>query len=249
MFRIANLAFVNAMIVPAVAMLFALIHRAMRPRVDTRESVVGAAAAIGGAALGLLVTQLELGRDAAPVVWALGSAITLGVIARDDARRATAVAVGFAAVAGFLVLERYGESSPPAHLLLNARFSGALAAIGAVAAIAIVARRRGDAAGAWWAWCAVLAGLGAALGAELRGGFGLSIAWSAYAAALLAIGFALRHRALRLAGLGLLGVVAIKLVIYDLAGVAPLHRVLSFLTVGAVMIAASYGYHRLEQRR
>jgi uncharacterized membrane protein len=115
-------------------------------------------------------------------------------------------------------------------------------------------------------WAAAIVGFGAVIGAEAylhyaafdtaaavgragrRAHTALSIAWSAYAAILLALGFARGSRPLRLAGLGLLGMVAVKLLLIDLAGAPQGYRVLSFLVVGALMIAVSYAYHRLEHR-
>jgi Predicted membrane protein (DUF2339) len=111
------------------------------------------------------------------------------------------------------------------------------------------------------AWAVTLVALGLAIGAEVylyyaagpiahggrRAHTALSIAWSVYAAALLAMGFARRNRQLRLAGLGLFGFVAIKLLLIDLAGAPQAYRVLSFLVTGALMIAVSYAYHRLER--
>ena len=92
--------------------------------------------------------------------------------------------------------------------------------------------------------------LGCVIGVEASAHHGVvSIAWAGYAAVLLGLGFRRASRALRLGGLGLLGMVAAKLVLHDLAGAAPIYRVLSFLVVGALMIAVSLAYHRLERRR
>ena len=134
--------------------------------------------------------------------------------------------------------------------MLNPRFASGAAVI--LAGIALAAGRRGDRDHGRHLWFITLGGLGILVGAEAYLHYltqtSLSAAWTTYAVALLALGFALRRRALRLAGLAGLGIVATKLVLLDLSGAPPLHRVLSFLSLGALMIVASYAYHRLERR-
>ncbi|MFO0947490.1 MAG: DUF2339 domain-containing protein [Planctomycetota bacterium] len=76
----------------------------------------------------------------------------------------------------------------------------------------------------------------------------LSVVWALYATLLLALGFAKRVRWLRLTGLALFGLTACKLIVLDLAGLRDLARVASFFALGALMIASSYLYHRLEKR-
>lgn len=74
----------------------------------------------------------------------------------------------------------------------------------------------------------------------------LSLVWGFCAVVILAIGFWRRKRALRLVGLGLFGLTAVKLVLFDMGQVAGGYRVISFLAVGVMMIGASYVYHRVE---
>lgn len=76
----------------------------------------------------------------------------------------------------------------------------------------------------------------------------VTILWALYASATLAAGFWRRIRPLRLAALGLFAFTALKLVIVDMAGVEQIYRILAFLVVGVLMIAASYAYHVLEQK-
>ncbi len=76
----------------------------------------------------------------------------------------------------------------------------------------------------------------------------LSLVWSIYAVAALVVGFRLGIRPVRLAALGLLGLTAIKLLLVDMATVQQIYRIISFLVLGTMMIAASYLYHRLEKR-
>ncbi len=76
----------------------------------------------------------------------------------------------------------------------------------------------------------------------------LSITWGLFATSLLVIGFWRRLRVLRLAALGLFGVTAFKLVLVDLARAEEIYRIVSFIGLGLLMIAASYLYHRVEKR-
>jgi len=76
----------------------------------------------------------------------------------------------------------------------------------------------------------------------------LSILWAVYATVLLAIGFWRGARVLRLSSLGLFCVTALKVVIMDMANVEQVYRIVSFMVLGALMIGASYLYHRVEKR-
>jgi uncharacterized membrane protein len=74
----------------------------------------------------------------------------------------------------------------------------------------------------------------------------LSIVWGLYASAALAVGFWRKARWLRLSALGLFAVAAAKLVLVDIS-MTQLYRVISFVALGALMIATSYLYHRAEK--
>jgi uncharacterized membrane protein len=269
--------FTSAMLAPLAAWLFAGVHAALRDRGDARDRWHGTAAALTGAGLALalvhvavahgfaLVGRNDLGDAAVPLVWAVGSLLALAAVGRREETPApirTAIALA-AVVAAGLCVDAYGAPGhPDALLALNLRFAGALVTALAVAANASVLARRSPEHGQL-AWAAVVTAFGLAIGAEAylhyavdplapagrHAHTALSIAWSAYAAGLLAIGFVRRHRRFRLAGLGLLGFVAIKLLLIDLAGAPQAYRVLSFLVTGALMIAVSYAYHRLERRQ
>lgn len=84
--------------------------------------------------------------------------------------------------------------------------------------------------------------------ARWTGLMGLSVVWGVYAMVWLAIGFWKRIWEFRVAALGLLAVVAIKVVLVDMATVKQIYRIISFVALGLMMISASYLYHRLEQR-
>jgi uncharacterized membrane protein len=274
----ANLGYIGAMAVPAGAALFALVHRVTSASGDARDRWLGTIAALAAAGLTLSLAHSELAqwftlagrvdtaRAVVPIVWAIGALLVIPAAARGD-RVALIATTTFAAIATRLVFLAYKlPADATMELGLNLRFAGAVLTCLAAGALAVVVTRR-DRDRGQLIWAAALSGLGIAIGAEAylhfaaldgaavevaragrRAQTALSIAWSGYAAVLLAAGFTRGHRALRLAGLGLLGVVATKLVLVDLAGAAPVYRVMSFLIVGALMIAASFAYHRFERR-
>ncbi|HWO20508.1 MAG TPA: DUF2339 domain-containing protein [Kofleriaceae bacterium] len=273
----ANPAFASALIAPLAALLFAAVHHARRDRGDEGDRWYAAAALLAGIAAILALVHHELARyfalagrrdlgDAAvPLVWAIGSLLGLAACARRSPAPAgldKASALAALIAAGLCVIAYRAPGHPDALLALNLRFVAAAVTAAAAAASAAMIGRRDPEQGRL-AWITAIVGFGLAIGAEAylhyaavdpfahagrRAHTALSIAWSGYAAVLLAIGFVRRRRAFRLAGLALLGLVAVKLLLIDLAGAAQAYRVLSFLVVGALMIAVSYAYHRLERR-
>jgi hypothetical protein len=76
----------------------------------------------------------------------------------------------------------------------------------------------------------------------------LTVAWGTEGLALLAAGFPLRDRVLRLSGLGMLLVCILKLFVYDLRLLDTLPRILSFLVLGAILVAVSWIYTRFRER-
>ncbi len=84
--------------------------------------------------------------------------------------------------------------------------------------------------------------------ARRAGQMSITLVWSVYAAVLLLVGFWRLSRALRLTGLALFGIAAIKLVLMDLTYLKDVYRIVAFLVLGLLMLTASYVYHRLEKR-
>ncbi len=74
----------------------------------------------------------------------------------------------------------------------------------------------------------------------------LTVAWGVEGAALLAAGFPLRERILRLSGLALLLVCIGKLFLYDLRNLDTPSRILSFIVLGVLLIAVSWIYTRFR---
>jgi hypothetical protein len=104
------------------------------------------------------------------------------------------------------------------------------------------------------AWLWGVAGLSVWFGGSLQLGWAftnplardlaISAFWLIYAAALVALGFRLGQRAIRVAGLGLAGVAAFKIVLYDLSALEALYRVGSFFALAIIALAVAYAYNR-----
>jgi uncharacterized membrane protein len=91
------------------------------------------------------------------------------------------------------------------------------------------------------------AGLSAALIWHEVSGSMLTIAWGLEGVALLAAGFPLRDRILRLSGLALLMGCIGKLFIWDLRNLDTLPRIFSFVILGALLVAVSWVYTRFRE--
>ncbi len=84
--------------------------------------------------------------------------------------------------------------------------------------------------------------------ARWTGLMALSVVWGLYAVIWLLVGFWKKVREFRIAALGLLAIVALKVVLVDMSSVQQIYRIISFVVLGVIMISASYLYHRLEKR-
>jgi uncharacterized membrane protein len=76
----------------------------------------------------------------------------------------------------------------------------------------------------------------------------ISVLWALFAAGLMALGFVHDRAALRRCAIGLFAVTVVKVFIRDMANVETPFRILSFLVVGLLLVAASYLYHRFAAR-
>lgn len=92
------------------------------------------------------------------------------------------------------------------------------------------------------------AGLAAALIFHEVSGSVLTIAWGMEGMALLAAGFALRDRVLRLSGLALLAACTGKLFFWDLRNLETLPRIMSFIVLGLLLVAVSWVYTRFRDQ-
>ena len=82
---------------------------------------------------------------------------------------------------------------------------------------------------------------------EVSGGL-LTVAWGMQGVLLLAAGFPLRERFLRLPGLALLLGCILKLFLYDLRNLESFYRILSFIALGVILLAVSWVYTRFRDR-
>jgi uncharacterized membrane protein len=83
---------------------------------------------------------------------------------------------------------------------------------------------------------------------ELAKQLSLSVIWILYGAGLLLVGSMRRVRLLRLMGLGLLSLTALKVFFWDLSSLDRVYRIVSFIVLGAILLAVSYLYQRSQQR-
>lgn len=79
-------------------------------------------------------------------------------------------------------------------------------------------------------------------------GAALSVYWSAFALGMVVLGFVRRVPVLRRIGLGVMGVAAAKVLVFDLSGVGQVWRVLSTVGVGLLMIATAIVYSKVAMR-
>lgn len=77
----------------------------------------------------------------------------------------------------------------------------------------------------------------------------ISAGWAVYATVVLTLGISRNLPAWRWLALSLLGVTLVKVFLVDMAEVRQIWRVLSFLILGALLMACSYAYARRERER
>jgi uncharacterized membrane protein len=75
----------------------------------------------------------------------------------------------------------------------------------------------------------------------------LSVVWALFAMALVGMGLRFDDRMSRLTGLVLFALVAVKVFLFDLSSLDMIWRVLSFLSVGAVLLLGSFAYLRASR--
>jgi uncharacterized membrane protein len=83
---------------------------------------------------------------------------------------------------------------------------------------------------------------------ELAKQLSLSMVWAVYGAGLLVVGRVRRSRLLRLLALALLGVTTLKVFLLDLSALDRAYRIVSFIVLGAILLAVSYFYQKSQQR-
>jgi uncharacterized membrane protein len=82
---------------------------------------------------------------------------------------------------------------------------------------------------------------------ELAKQVSLSVVWTLYGAGLLLVGRVRRSRLLRLSALALLGLTTLKVFFWDLSYLDSAYRIVSFIVLGAILLAVSYLYQKSRQ--
>ncbi|MEZ5758769.1 MAG: DUF2339 domain-containing protein [Emcibacteraceae bacterium] len=77
-------------------------------------------------------------------------------------------------------------------------------------------------------------------------GYTFSLVWLLYAIALIILGLYKRIEKIRMAGLGVLSIVVLKVFISDMSGLEGLARALSFMGLGAALIGIGYLYQKMK---
>ena len=90
--------------------------------------------------------------------------------------------------------------------------------------------------------------LRANMGSGSASAFGVSLLWTIYGAAIVVLGMARSYPALRKLGLAVFGLAVLKVFLVDMASVGGAWRILSFVTLGAILVGISWLYHRYGER-
>jgi uncharacterized membrane protein len=77
----------------------------------------------------------------------------------------------------------------------------------------------------------------------------LSLVWALYGGGLLLFGYLKANRLLRLLGLLLLSLTTLKVFFLDLSALDRAYRIVSFIVLGAILLAVSYLYQKSHQQR
>jgi uncharacterized membrane protein len=89
---------------------------------------------------------------------------------------------------------------------------------------------------------------GAIVDLQLAQQLSISVIWTVYGGAMLAVGMWRRNRMLRLMALLLLSLTIVKVFLFDLASLEKIYRTISFIVLGLILVAVSYLYQRYRQR-
>ncbi|MBI4013285.1 MAG: DUF2339 domain-containing protein, partial [Candidatus Rokubacteria bacterium] len=208
------------------------------------------------------------------LVWTAAAVPLLALARGDRTRILLGAATGLLAILGLgaasVDVEAWRRLGPEFRTpVLNLRFLSGLALVALYAwyawmaplwpfraeATALRLRRLAAAAAAlfllWHASAEVgllpLTGLPRGEAAKLRN-MGLSILWTLYAFAAMAVGMRRHVAAFRIGAIALFGLTVAKVFLVDLSELDAIYRILSFLVLGAVLLAASFLYARYRAR-
>ena len=270
-----NGSFAGAFSLPVAIACAAYIHARWRAAGRKSDDELMVISGIAAGMLGLLLLQNEtggwlrnlnqemLGREVVTTMWALGGLLFVLAGVRLARRAVAWTGACLLLLAGIACVYLYADATSYA-LFVNARFGAAVFLFACQALAWWAAYRRKM----WMPLQQVLFGSGEVAIFVLFSTevylFGklylsnatqstwlahmlLSIAWAVYASGLLCGGFLRRSRGMRITALGIFCLVALKMLLFDLAELQQIYRILSFFIVGLLMIGASYLYNRAEK--
>jgi uncharacterized membrane protein len=117
-----------------------------------------------------------------------------------------------------------------------------------VANILAVVALSAEAAGYFDAGRVALTDTGRLRDLELAKQLSLSVVWALYGAGLLLAGRVWDARLLRVMSLALLSLTTLKVFFWDLSSLDRVYRIISFIVLGAILLAVSYLYQKSQQR-
>lgn len=117
-----------------------------------------------------------------------------------------------------------------------------------VANVLAVVALSAEAAGYFDAGRVALTDTGRLRDLELAKQLSLSVVWALYGAGLLVAGRVWDARLLRILSLALLSLTTLKVFFWDLSSLDRVYRIISFIVLGAILLAVSYLYQKSQQR-
>jgi len=179
----------------------------------------------------------------------LAEAAALLLIARTTTFAAPLRVLGSASLACGVYRLLLIDHFHPQHLVFNMRMLTYAIAVAIFSGIATAAREK-------WLWKFAVTALNVlaliALTAEMHDAFAQKIArdfawsalWMIYGALLMIIGFVRANAFLRWLALILIGLTVGKVFLYDLSALERVYRILSFITLGILLLAISFAYQK-----
>jgi uncharacterized membrane protein len=229
-------------------------------RVDARGALLSAGAAW---VILILAAPIQFAGYRVTVIWAAEAAAMAWIGVRVGERRAIVAALSVLALVvarlGFSDARMYSGAAEYA-LIVNARFVAFAAAAVAFWAVAWWVREGRIGMGAYatghvvMLWGLTLEALGWAARTASPENFrsvastAVSVVAAGYAVLLVAGGATWRHAASRMMGMGLIGLVVLKLYLYDVWLLGPFYRMAAFAILGVMLLVMSYLYSRRSRQ-
>jgi len=203
------------------------------------------------------------------VWWALcGPGLVSLALASKDGKAAARLGLAVACVVAFWTLRLWslyhGDGAPT--FLANTNFGLFLVGLGSVGSLYALAGRKevedllGEPGlravlppilavmGLWGTTAEINHSAGSLASGRASRGFLVSVLWCVYASGLVAVGMWKRYGVARVMGVCLFGVAILKVFLVDAMALGGIWRVLSFVTLGAILLGVSYLYHVYGER-